>query len=71
LELLKFNNLELLFQTSDLYNSNIVDDILDIKTHYEMLYLSGGSRINYLKFRLSKNKQINEIPDIKHIQETS
>jgi tRNA (guanine-N7-)-methyltransferase len=71
LELLKFNKVEILFHTSDLYNSGIVDDILHIKTHYELIYLSSGSRINYLKFRLSGNKEINESPDMEDMQEPS
>jgi tRNA (guanine-N7-)-methyltransferase len=60
LDLVNFNKFEILFYTFDLYNSGIVDDILDVKTHYEMQYLAKGENINYLKFRLPKNKEICE-----------
>ncbi|HEX2975637.1 MAG TPA: tRNA (guanosine(46)-N7)-methyltransferase TrmB [Bacteroidales bacterium] len=48
------NNLELLFDTEDLYGSGISDDILSIKTHYEKMFLGMGMKINYLAFRLPK-----------------
>jgi len=63
LDLLKHNDIEILFSTSDLYNSGIVDDILEIKTYYELKFLESGSTINYLKFRLKKDQIINEIPE--------
>ena len=63
LTLLKNNGIEILFNTSDLYHSDILDDILDIKTFYEMKFLEKGSNINYLKFRLKKNIPIHEIPE--------
>jgi tRNA (guanine-N7-)-methyltransferase len=62
-DLVKFNGFETLYSTSDLYNSGIVDDILDIKTQYEMQYLAEGANINYLKFRLPKNILIYEPPE--------
>ena len=60
LKLIEANNLELLFSTSDLYHSEIVDDILEIKTFYEKKFLEAGSNINYLKFRLKKDVQLYE-----------
>lgn len=60
LNLLKDNKLEILFNTSNLYHSDIVDDILDIKTYYENKFLETGSNINYLKFRLKKNISLHE-----------
>lgn len=62
LELIKYNNLEVLFHTSDLYNSGLKDDILHIHTFYEKQYLDKGMKINYLKFKLPKNQTINELP---------
>jgi tRNA (guanine-N7-)-methyltransferase len=50
------NNLETLFSTEDLYNEN--PQILSIKTHYEKLFLDKGMKINYLSFRLEKEKNI-------------
>jgi len=47
----------LLYQTHDLYNSDCVDDILSIQTHYEQLFRNEGYSINYLSFQLNeKNK---------------
>jgi tRNA (guanine-N7-)-methyltransferase len=37
-----------------------VNGILSIKTHYEKLFLAEGFRINYLSFRLAKDKIIND-----------
>jgi len=63
LNLIKENELEILFYTSDLYSSDIVDDILGIKTYYEQKFLETGSNINYLKFRLKKNIPLHEIQE--------
>lgn len=50
------NNLELVNSTTDLYGENFSDDILSIKTHYEKIFLKDGIKINYLSFRLDKDK---------------
>ena len=63
LKLLNDNNLEILFKTTDLYHSDIVDDILDIKTFYEKKFLETGSNINYLKFLLKKFPPLHEIAE--------
>jgi tRNA (guanine-N7-)-methyltransferase len=63
LNLLIDNKMEVIYSTSDLYHSDIVDDILDIKTYYEMKFLETGSNINYLKFRLKKESLIHEISE--------
>jgi tRNA (guanine-N7-)-methyltransferase len=52
------NELEILFDTEDLYGSELSDDILSIKTHYEQIFLKEGLKINFLSFRLPKNKII-------------
>jgi tRNA (guanine-N7-)-methyltransferase len=44
---------ELLVYTNDLYKSNLLDDILEIKTYYEEKYLAQGKNINYIKFKLA------------------
>ena len=36
--------------TEDLYNSQLVDEVLSIKTYYEKKYLANDKNINYLKF---------------------
>ena len=43
-------NFPILAKTEDLYHSDILDDILQIKTFYEKKYLSIGKTINYLKW---------------------
>ncbi|WP_207429241.1 tRNA (guanosine(46)-N7)-methyltransferase TrmB [Pedobacter sp. SYSU D00535] len=37
-------------RTEDLYKSELVDDVLSIKTYYEKKYLASDKNINYLKF---------------------
>ena len=54
------NNLELVNSTNDLYSENFSDDILSIKTHYEKIFLKDGLKINYLSFRLDKEKIIED-----------
>ena len=54
------NGLEILDATDDLYSSDTRNEILAIKTHYEKIYLSEGKRINYLSFRLEKDRTIEE-----------
>jgi tRNA (guanine-N7-)-methyltransferase len=54
------NNLELLYSTSDLYSGELPVDILEIKTHYEKIFLDIGLKINYLSFKLDKEKIIED-----------
>jgi tRNA (guanine-N7-)-methyltransferase len=56
------NNLDLICSTHDLYSGNLPDEILDIKTHYEKIFLGDGLKINYLSFRLDKEKVIEDAP---------
>ena len=44
------NQLNILFDTDDLYNSDIEDDILSIQTFYEKQWLDRGLNIKYIKF---------------------
>ncbi len=37
-------------QTTDVYKSDILNDVLSIKTHYERIYLQKDKNINYVKF---------------------
>lgn len=50
------NNLELVYSTNDLYAEHLPDDIRAIKTHYEMIFLESGMKINFLSVRLEKEK---------------
>lgn len=46
------NHLPVAFMTEDLYHSNLVDDILNIRTYYEQQWLERGLNIKYIKFQL-------------------
>ncbi len=61
--LLKANDQKILASTDKLYNSNLYEDELTIKTHYEALYLEGNPTITYLKFQLDKHANLTE-PEI-------
>ncbi|NDW10274.1 tRNA (guanosine(46)-N7)-methyltransferase TrmB [Dysgonomonas sp. 520] len=51
------NKLPVLFETNDLYHSGLVDDVLNIQTHYEQQWLSRGLTIKYLKFECLDREQ--------------
>ena len=44
---------EILYSTADLYNSDFKEDVIEIQTFYESMYLKAGKPITYLKFRLT------------------
>lgn len=51
------------FMTEDLYHSDLVDDILGIKTYYEQQWLDRGLSIKYIKFLLPQGTPLKE-PDV-------
>ena len=55
------NEMETVISTNDLYSQQS-DSILSIKTHYEKIFLAAGMKINYLRFRLEKDKNIENGP---------
>ncbi len=57
------NELEVIKQTTDLYNSGHDDDILSIKTFYEQQFLAEGCNITYISFILPVNKTIEDFPE--------
>ncbi len=57
------NQLEIIDDKDDIYNSKINNEILSIKTFYEEMWLKEGKSIKYISFRLSKNITIIE-PEI-------
>lgn len=57
------NSLPVVNNTDDLYHSDIVSDILDIKTHYEQQWLSRGLTIKYLCFNLPHAGELSEPQD--------
>ena len=56
-DVLKNNDLEIIFSTRDLHSEK-TDKILSIRTHYEKIFMDAGQKINYLSFRLNKDKNI-------------
>ena len=62
-EMVKNNNYPIRFLTPDLYNSDLNDSILDIKTFYEQQWLSRGITIKYIQFALEKRNEFIE-PDV-------
>ncbi len=63
LKMIEYNKLESLFHTNNLYHSEVNDDILNIQTFYEQMFLKEGKKITYCKFRLNNVKPIKEFPD--------
>jgi tRNA (guanine-N7-)-methyltransferase len=57
------NRLEVIKKTDDLYNSDMLDDVLSIKTFYEKQWLERGIPIKYIAFRLSHHEPLRE-PDV-------
>jgi tRNA (guanine-N7-)-methyltransferase len=60
LELAKQNNLKIIEANSDIYGSNRANDILSIKTFYEMQFLKQGFAITYLAFCFDNAKNLKE-----------
>ena len=52
------NHLQIIYSTEDLHADKANDEILSIRTYYENIFLKEGLKINYLSFRLEKNKVI-------------
>ena len=60
LEEIARNGYKLLFETNNLYEKGINEfdentvEILEIKTHYEQIFLKQGKKIKYIKFIISE-----------------
>jgi tRNA (guanine-N7-)-methyltransferase len=59
-KLIELNNIELVKDTDNLYESDLVDDTLSIKTFYEQQWLEQGKPIHYLRFKLNKSQKLEE-----------
>ncbi len=59
----KENKLPAEINTSDLYNSDVVDKVLSIKTFYESQFYEQGIPIKYIKFHIPQDLTLVE-PDI-------
>jgi tRNA (guanine-N7-)-methyltransferase len=62
-EMVNANKYKVLFKNDNLYKSDIVDNILGIKTYYEQQWLARGIDIKYIKFELAAREQFIE-PDV-------
>lgn len=62
LELCRFNGLEIIRNTDDLYGEKHQDDATAIQTYYENRFRAEGMKINYLQFRLSAGTSIKDLP---------
>ena len=49
---IKFNNLQVITNTDDLYKYGCIDDILSVQTYYEKKFMEKGFSIKYLKFQI-------------------
>lgn len=61
--LARHNGLEIITETDDLYHSAVLDETLSIQTTYEKQFLSEGSNINYIAFRLPQHAGIKALPE--------
>jgi len=64
LNVIEANSLEILESYSDIYSENLQNEITQIKTFYEQMFLETGVKITFLKFRLNKNKKLINPPKI-------
>ncbi|QZT35817.1 tRNA (guanosine(46)-N7)-methyltransferase TrmB [Halosquirtibacter xylanolyticus] len=62
--MVKENKFEVLENTNDLYHSDIVDDILSIRTFYEQQWLNRGKTIKYIKWKMHRNLLVEPEVDI-------
>ncbi|MCD4791777.1 MAG: tRNA (guanosine(46)-N7)-methyltransferase TrmB [Bacteroidales bacterium] len=60
-KIIKFNKLNLIYSTDNLYNTDQYNELTQIKTYYEQAFLKEGLNITYLKFSLN-NKPFYENP---------
>lgn len=57
------NRFEVIQKTEDLYHSEILNEVLSIRTFYEKQWLDRGLSIKYLSFRLNHQEPLRE-PDV-------
>lgn len=62
LNLLQKNNVNIICNSDNVYETNILNNIQHIKTHYENMFTSKGYKITYIKWKLS-TKEIIELSD--------
>ena len=64
--LVHLNEFEILAETDNLYESEILNETLQIKTFYEIQWLSRGITIKYIAFKLSDNNFTEPEIEIEH-----
>ena len=52
---INFYALHLIEDIDDLYNGNVLNDALKIKTHYESLDIAQSNKVHYLSFIIDKD----------------
>jgi tRNA (guanine-N7-)-methyltransferase len=62
LNVLNFNQCEILEQTGDLYSKTLSEEYLSIKTFYESQFLEKGKAITYIRFKLTGNP-LKDVPE--------
>jgi len=63
LEIAQLNKLPVEVRTTNLYSDGVADEILSIQTFYESQYRAQGIPINYLRFRLPNNQNVENLPE--------
>jgi len=58
LDLLYDNEVELIESYADIHSAGLYNEITNIRTFYETMFLQSGTKITYTSFRLNKNKTI-------------
>ena len=61
LEMVRYNKLHVERNSEDVYSERWNDEIDSIQTYYEKRFLAEGTRINYIRFRLTAGKEIREL----------
>ena len=61
LEVLNFFKLPLDYSSFDVYNSDSPQDVFEIQTYYEKMFLKEGIPINYMRFRLNEEFAKNKL----------
>ena len=53
MDVIKEGNHELLYENEDIYNSELDNEVTQIQTFYEKMWLKNGVKIKYLEFRIN------------------
>jgi tRNA (guanine-N7-)-methyltransferase len=57
-DLIKYNSLEIIASINDIYSQPDIAEPLNIRTHYEQIYIDRGLKITYTSFRLAPNRKV-------------